>query len=448
MLVLTLDVLTERMAGPAIRAWHIADTLAADHDVHLASMTELCTVTSDRFRVSAVDNADLAGLEAWCDIVVLQGFAFRQAVAFQHTDKIVVVDVYDPLHLETLELAKQDPPETRGRRVIASVDVLKEQLSRGDFFVCASDKQRDFWLGMLSAIGRVNPETYDADPTLRTLIDTVPFGMPDGDPTLRRRVLRGVMPGIDDDAEILIWAGGIYNWFDPLSLIRAVDRLREKRPRLRLFFMGLRHPNPHVEAMRMAFRAQELADELGLTDRYVFFNAGWVSYDERQDYLLEADIGVSTHFEHAETAYSFRTRILDYLWCSLPIVATDGDSFAELIGREDLGAVVPPEDVDALCAAIDGLLADPARGATCRANVERVRPSYRWSTVLGPLVAFCRQPQRAADLTGVIRPHRRRLPVTVRNLRGLPRWVYADARIVARLGRARARAALSQRQAR
>ena len=40
-------------------------------------------------------------------------------------------------------------------------------------------------------------------------------------------------------------------------------------------------------------------------------------------YLTEADAGVSTHHEHIETTYSFRTRILDYLWASLPIVATD-----------------------------------------------------------------------------------------------------------------------------
>ena len=37
-------------------------------------------------------------------------------------------------------------------------------------------------------------------------------------------------------------------------------------------------------------------------------------YDERADYLLDADVGVSTHFPHIETEFSFRTRILDYLW--------------------------------------------------------------------------------------------------------------------------------------
>ena len=42
--------------------------------------------------------------------------------------------------------------------------------------------------------------------------------------------------------------------------------------------------------MAMAARAVALADELGLRDRVVFFNFGWVPYAERGRYLLEADV--------------------------------------------------------------------------------------------------------------------------------------------------------------
>lgn len=50
---------------------------------------------------------------------------------------------------------------------------------------------------------------------------------------------------------------------------------------------------------------------------------------------MEADAGVSTHMSHVETTFSFRTRILDYLWAGRPpMVVTEGDSFAELVERE------------------------------------------------------------------------------------------------------------------
>jgi hypothetical protein len=123
-----------------------------------------------------------------------------------------------------------------------------------------------------------------------------------------------------------------------------------------------------------------------------------VPYDERQNYLLEADIGVSTHLDHVETAYSFRTRILDYLWASLPIVATEGDSFATLIEAEGLGITVPPEDAGALEDALFALLDDPARLAACRSRLAEVAPNHTWPKVLAPLVEFCRAPRRAPDL--------------------------------------------------
>ena len=38
-LVITGDALTERMAGPAIRAWNMADVLAAEHEVRLVNLS-------------------------------------------------------------------------------------------------------------------------------------------------------------------------------------------------------------------------------------------------------------------------------------------------------------------------------------------------------------------------------------------------------------------------
>ena len=99
----------------------------------------------------------------------------------------------------------------------------------------------------------------------------------------------------------------------------------------------------------MAVAARELADRLGLTGTHVFFNEGWVAYDDRQNYLLDADIGVSTHLDHVETAFSFRTRVLDYLWASLPDRAPPpATRSADLIEREGLGPHGAAGDVDAL----------------------------------------------------------------------------------------------------
>jgi glycosyltransferase involved in cell wall biosynthesis len=395
--VLTGDVLEPKMAGPAIRAWHMACALAREHDVRLVS-TQRCSLTHPDFPVSFADERDVEDLEAWSDVLIFQGNLMRQHAALRDTQKVVVADIYDPFHLEVLEQARGLDAAHRLFAVQSSTDVLNEQLRRGDFFLCASGKQRDFWLGQLAAVGRINPATYDRGENLDSLLTIVPFGVSDEPPRHTRPVLRGVVPGINDGDKVVLWGGGIYNWFDPLTLLHAVDKLRRRLPQVRLYFLGLRHPNPQVGEMKMADDAVALAEDLGLIGTHVFFQEDWVEYAERQNYLLESDIGVSTHLDHVETEFSFRTRLLDYLWASLPIVATKGDSLAALVEATGIGITVPAGDVDALEAVLFRLLDDDELRASCRTAIDQVAGTYRWSNVLQPLLEFCRSPSRAPDL--------------------------------------------------
>jgi glycosyltransferase involved in cell wall biosynthesis len=397
-LIVTDDVLTQRMAGPAIRAWQIAEALAADHDVILATTSPTCERNSPRFRTESCDQERFVELERWCSVVLLQGYVLNHVAVLRTTDKVMVVDLYDPLHLEALELNAPRPEPERSFNVASSVRVLGEQLLRGDYFVCASEKQRDLWLGFLSAAGRVNPANYAADPSLRALIDVVAFGLPDHPPERTRPALKGVHPGIGPDDDIVLWGGGVYDWFDPLTAIRAVDQVRASHPKVRLFFLGVRHPNPAIEESRVLVAARRLAADLGLEGSHVFFNEEWVAYEDRQNYLLEADVALSLHIEHVETAYSFRTRILDYLWAGLPIVATRGDTFADLITLHDLGAVVPGGDVEAVARALTSLLDDRAGRSDRRGRSSELARGFVWSEVLHPLVAFCARPGRAPDV--------------------------------------------------
>ena len=117
--------------------------------------------------------------------------------------------------------------------------------------------------------------------------------------------------------------------------------------------------------MHAVRESMALAEELGVVDTFVFFN-DWVPYADRWRYLIEADVGLSTHHDHLETALSFRTRMLDYLWAGVPIVCTAGDVFASLVKERKLGLVVGPGDVEELAAAIERLVDDRDERARCR----------------------------------------------------------------------------------
>lgn len=395
-LILTADTIGAKMAGPAIRVWEMARTLSREHEVVLASMRKPEMDHPD-FEVRHITAGNAKDLVANAEVIVTQGFTMYHFPEVAKSDAAVVVDIYDPFHIEALVMRRDEAPGERWATYASDRDIVNDQLERGDLLLCASEKQRDFWLGQIASLGRINPATYDDDPDLRTLLGVAPFGLPVDPPVQTRSAIRGEIDGIDEDDIVMIWGGGIYNWFDPATLIRGLQKAVEKEPRLKLFFLGTAHPNPDVPEMARAAEAYRVAEELGLLGTHVFFNKGWVDYADRANYLLDADLGVSTHFLHIETELSFRTRILDYLWAGLPILATEGDSLSALVREHDLGEVVKAEDPDDLARALLAL-ADPDRRAEAVANVAAFAPTMTWERALEPLLEFCRFPRRAPDL--------------------------------------------------
>jgi glycosyltransferase involved in cell wall biosynthesis len=403
--VLTTEPLGAQLAGPAIRAVELGRVLAGEFDVVVASTAPHAGADAVGGQWQSLDATGLRLLAARCEVMVLGGDILAAHPWLATAGPAIVVDLYDPFHLEQLEQARDLGVADRRRVVFECIDVLNAQAVLGDTFLCAAERQRDMWLGHLAACGRVNPATYDADPALRNLLRIVPFGVSDEPPAAGESMLRGVVDGIGVDDDIVLWGGGIYNWFDPLTLIRAIDLVRADRPTVRLVFMGVQHPNPVVKTMRAASEAWALSNELGLTGVHVFFSdsfsSGWIPYTERGRYLREATIGVSTHHDHVETAFSFRTRILDYFWAGLPVVTTRGDALADVVAKAGAGRTVAPGDVEGLAAALGSLLGDAAALQAAAAASARLAHDYRWSAVAEPLMEFCRSPYRAPDLADV-----------------------------------------------
>jgi glycosyltransferase involved in cell wall biosynthesis len=385
------------MPGPAIRAWHLASALSAHADVVLAS-----TVSVEGGHPSAelrlAYGPAFSQMVAEADVCFAPSALVYMADELRYGDKPLAVDIYDPYHLENLE-ADGGEPAAHDRAVARQAGVLNAALRRGDFFCCASERQRDFWLGSLAALGRVNPLVCAGDPTLERLLAVVPFGLPGSPPEHTAPAMRGVVPGIGALDKVVLWGGGLYNWLDPLSALRAVAALAARLPEVRLVFLGTGHPNPAVPEMRVVRELREASDGLGLTGKHAFFSNRWVPYGRRADYLLEADVAVSTHLDHLETRYSFRSRVLDYIWAGLPMVLSGGDLLSDEVGAAGLGKVVPPRNVRAIEEGLAEMLASPPPKERFTALARK----YSWDNVARPLVEFCLQPRRAPDLL-VARP--------------------------------------------
>ena len=391
LLILCPDRVGARMAAPGVRYHELARVLSSHVDVTLASPHH------NELELPGVRRAHLtdetaAALIADADAVLVQGHLVERFPALARVRVPLIVDLYDPMLLEALHLFADRPLERRQYSHDRLLALTLAQLHAGDFFLAANRAQRDFYLGMLAAVNRVNPAWAMGGDDPARLIATVPCGIPAEPPRAAGPVLKGVRAGIPADASVILWAGGLWDWMDPLTAIRAMAHVRERRPDARLVMWGTRRPDAEAHVHAVSSAARDLARELGVLDTCVFFEE-WVPYAERGAWLVEADLGLSLARPGLETRFAHRARILDYLWACLPIVASPGDPLAARLRRDGTGVTVKPGRPRALARALCELLDDPARRQAMRDASAAVRARHTWERAAASLVKFLAAPR-------------------------------------------------------
>ncbi|MFQ3633052.1 glycosyltransferase family 4 protein [Roseiflexus sp.] len=390
LLVISHDVVGQRMAGPGIRVWELARVLSFYAKVTLLAPQPIDLVAPD-VRTDHFVMGNHASLTAYlrqADVILANGFLLESHPELAQAPQPLILDLYDPTLLENIELFRNAPLPERQERTRRDVELLNRQLAAGDLFLCATERQRDLYLGALMAAGRITPEESDSDPLLRSMIAVVPFGLPAIPPTRTGSGIRGVLTGIDRDDPVILWNSGLWDWLDPLTLIRAMPQVVDRVPNARLVFMAGKHPGG-AAPMRLPDMARALASDLNLLDRHVFFYETWVPYTDRANFLLDSTIAVSLHRQHLEMAYAaIRSRVLDYLWAGLPAVLSNGDSAAALAREHGFALVIPPEDQEAIAQAIITLLTSDAKRNELAARARALAPQYTWEAVARPIIAF------------------------------------------------------------
>jgi len=406
LLIISADEIGDKMRGPAIRAWEMAKALAGSTDVMVASPARTELVAPGITTHTYSSGADLVALARVADVVILQGYTLRNYPELSRTDAVLVVDLYDPWLFENLEIHGLHGDADYALRT--DVDVQIELIDNGDFFICASERQRDYWIGVLTARNRIDSGTYARDPTLRNLIDVVPFGLESRAPRYRERVLKGVHPEVATSDLVVLWGGGTWDWFDPVTVVEAFAAVVTDVPNAKLYFLGLQLAGPNVADMQVARAVVQRAEQLGLAGSAVIFG-DWTPYELRESFLLEADVAVSAARDIAETRLAFRSRLLDYFWAGLPVVTTDGDVLADEVRRHGLGVVVPPGDRQQMAAALISLLTNRSLREECGARALELAQMYTWDRAVAPLRRVIQAPwewQTSRGLRG------RRIPAT------------------------------------
>lgn len=412
-LILSNQAIKKKMAGPAIRYFNIYEQLKNKYQCKLLSPGY--ENDKEDVNIQKLTMINFIKTLKESEVIISQPSRFKYLLLSRLMNKKIVIDLYDPMDIENLEMYKNINSFKVKMKLKYTHLRLKFSLSIGDYFLCANKIQRDYWIGYLSGLKRINKKNYEIDDKLNNLIGYMPYGISESIPKNRTNVIKGVVNGIKETDTVLIWAGGIWNWFDTENLVKAMGKIHSENDKVKLLFLGVPKDYLKNEKYKKVRETINLSDKLGLTNKAIFFNMEWVDYDKRHNYLLEADIGISTHYDHMETRYSFRTRILDYLWTDLPFITSDKDYFAEMCKENNLGCVAECDNYEDIYEKIKIMLDEDYRNI-CSKNISKVKSDLLWKNCVKDLEGYCQNPYETSGKIGKLKS----ILVTIINMIKIP----------------------------
>ena len=166
--------------------------------------------------------------------------------------------------------------------------------------------------------------------------------------------------GLPSDEFIYGYVGGFARWHCTRDIIRAVDKLvKAGRWHGKVLLVGI---TPRARS------TVRLVEQFGLEEHFI--QVGWVFRDRLPLYFGACDIGIGT-FSRAKCKYGLSAiKVWEYLAARLPVVVAEADPYPDVVGKNGLGYIFPPEDVDALAEALaeayDKRSGIPAMGTRAR----------------------------------------------------------------------------------
>ncbi|MGH2523626.1 MAG: glycosyltransferase family 4 protein, partial [Anaerolineales bacterium] len=354
-------------SGAGLRAWGLGCGLSAHgFDVSFAML-------ATAWRGEAVPAAFEYPVLLWHpgQLVEVIRQARPEAVVFCHWPSVqirqrldvpTVIDFHGP-HI--LERAFQNQGE------VAANALLKiEALRKADYYVCAGEKQKSYFLAWLLISG--------IDVT-QDRIGVVPVCL---SPELPE-------PEPPTGAAHFVYGGVYLPWQDPtLGLITVAEVLAERGTGTLSIFGG-GHPVNPIEVPPL-FRTLE--KQLKAHPRVRF--EGIRPRDEVIEVYRRATAAVDVMVHNYERELAFTTRTVEYLWCGLPVIYNNYAELSSLIAEYEAGWVLDPLDREGLARIVRGILAQPELAHERGRNAQRlVRERLTWERATEPLAAFLRAPR-------------------------------------------------------
>jgi glycosyltransferase involved in cell wall biosynthesis len=303
--------------------------------------------------------------------------------------KQLIVDLYVPIYIESLAQELKGTQEEFDQYLF-NLSHWNTAFPRGDFFLCANETQYHFYNGVLSALGRINPLTFG-----KNLLDIVPYGIYNKPLAHDKVVCKGKI--IEKSDFMVLWFGGLYPWFDIKPLLDSIKKLSLMHPDIKLIILGGK--NPFVvdqKFMKQYEIAMNFAKNEELLNNNIFF-IDWIPYEERNNWYIESDLVINLHHKTKETIYSWRTRIVDFIWGEIPLLSTGGDEATEYLAKKDCARLLENNTALEIIKNIEELYQNKTSLDQMKENIKNIKSEFYWESVTKNLSSFLQSSKISAD---------------------------------------------------
>lgn len=378
---------TSSVEGGGLRCWGLAATLARlmpVAEIHLhyhVSQGTPAFMEKEGVRLGNWADATLTDTIGAFDTIVISycmGEWGAVVAGCVRPWQQLVLDCYVPIYVE-VSARKPADMNREMREYDNDIRHWNAALSRGDYYLYANPNQRIFYLGVLSAIGVLNPSTYGSFNRLLHVpygvYETVPVAMCDPFAALLR----------NKKAPRILWFGGVYPWFDVGNFLKAIKEVHRETG-AELVMVGAK--NPFVVNSDFITKYNELLtslDELGLNE--IVHLTDWVSFDTRADWFLNCDLIVTINREGMENEFAWRTRLVDYVWSGAPVATNGGDPLGEALIGHGAAIRLDAGSPERMAGELSSVLGDRERLAALGSAMREFRNRIHWSRAVAPLAA-------------------------------------------------------------
>ncbi len=295
-------------------------------------------------------------------------------------DVQLILDVYVPIYVEVSARDSADM-DTEYVNYMADIERFNHVLRRGDYFLCASNPQKIFYTGVLGALGVVNPRSYRQD---RILV--VPFGVHDV-PVVSTQNPYTEQLGFKKSDFVVLWFGGLYPWFRVEELLQAIKRLSSNKS-IKFVIVGGKNPfNPNPDFAKQYTYAHKYARDKGLLDTSLYF-VDWVDFDTRINWFVHANLIISINNPGEENNFSWRTRVMDFVWGEAPILTNGEDVLSEELLSRQAAIRLPSLTAQAITENIQRLESDKSKLKQVVQHLREVKKDYYWHQVVSPVATI------------------------------------------------------------